>query len=157
MKADVNPPAMTAVTNVHQRHNWMCAVVAAKERTETQRLWAVRLALHLNITTGRCDPSYRTLAAEVGVSERTSMRTAAALEAAGWLRIERTAGGSSRNTNKFQLLVIPDAGETAADEAAPEQSRGDRAVSPVTGPRDDRAVSPVGVTKSGVGVTKQGG
>jgi Helix-turn-helix domain len=82
------------------RDNWMRAVLASDLPDAAVRV-AIRIALHLRVNGGRCDPSYVTLAAESHVAERSVYRLVALLEHAGWIVIQRTRG---RLSNQYILL-----------------------------------------------------
>lgn len=56
----------------------MRGVAEEKRITDAHRLVGIRLILHRNAGTGRCDPSYKALAAEVGVDRSTAIRAAGA-------------------------------------------------------------------------------
>jgi hypothetical protein len=106
------------------RDRLMRGVAADRVLSPTARLVAVRVALFLNCKTGRCDPSYGTLAREIGISERSAIRAIAALEARGWVAVERSAGGRRDNTNQFHLF-------TPAERVTPVSPQGMTAESPL--------------------------
>jgi hypothetical protein len=83
-----------------EREQWICAVLASDLPDVAVRV-AVRIAMHLNIKTGRCDPTYATLTAGTGVPRRTLYRKIELLEAAGWIEIKGTRG---RHANQYTLL-----------------------------------------------------
>jgi hypothetical protein len=83
-----------------ERDHWMRCVLAA-DLPPAVRNVAVRVALHLNVGTGECDPTYATLAGELGISERTIYRLIAQLEQACWIAHEGTRG---RRSNQYVLL-----------------------------------------------------
>ena len=61
-----------AMAMIHaDRFRWEQDVLANPQLTAAQKIVLTRLALHLNIKTGRCDPSVKTLATGVGMAERT--------------------------------------------------------------------------------------
>jgi DNA-binding IclR family transcriptional regulator len=62
---------------------------------------AVQLALHLHVASGRCNPTYATLAVASHLPERSVYRLIAWLEHTGWLAIQRTSG---RLSNQYVLL-----------------------------------------------------
>jgi hypothetical protein len=78
---------------------WMRALLASEERGVV-KLVGLRLALHVNNTTGRCDPSYPTLGKGTNMSSRSAMRAISALAERQWIAIEPRAGTS----NFFHLL-----------------------------------------------------
>jgi hypothetical protein len=87
-------------TTFAERDEWMRAALASDLPHVAARL-AVRVALHLNVDTGRCDPSAPMLAAESHVSERSVYRLLDLLEHLGWLSITRVAG----RANRYSLLT----------------------------------------------------
>jgi hypothetical protein len=77
-----------------ERDGWLHAMLAVSPKVlphAAARL-ATRIALHVNIDTGQCNPSYKTLAEETGISERSIYRLVELLERIGWLVVERTTG-----------------------------------------------------------------
>ena len=84
------------------RDNWMRAVLAADLPDAAVRV-AMTIALHLRVNTGRCNPSYPTVAADSHVSERSTYRLVDLLEHRGWIAITRTSGYGNQYT-----LATPD-------------------------------------------------
>jgi hypothetical protein len=104
---------MTGIPLTHAEHfRWMQAVLAVPNSTFThaQKTVLVRLALHLNLKTGRCDPSIETIAAGAAVSPRAAQATLATAQQLGWLT--RLCGGGRGNTNSYSLHQ----GKTVATE-----------------------------------------
>ena len=89
----------------------MSLVWEAEGLSPTHRLILLSLADHAN-DEGMCYPSIRRLAKRTGLSERAVQGAAAALQAAGWLRIERNAG--PKGCNLFTVC-------TPAANAPPQQ------------------------------------
>jgi hypothetical protein len=117
------------------RDNWMRAILAADLPHVVVRL-AIRIALHLHVNTGRCDPGYDALAAELRVSKRSIIRMVAMLERTGWLAISRQYGrGKLAN---FYLVSPSEKVTTAPAALSPFKSekvtnsnvKGDKALSP---------------------------
>jgi hypothetical protein len=102
------------------RDNWMRAVLAAG-LPPVVRVVAVRIALHLHVDSGKCDPGYDALAAELGMSKRSIIRIVAMLEHTGWIEVARPG---HHQPNRFFLL---------------RGDRGDKTQSPLRG---DKTVSP---------------
>ena len=100
-----------------ERDAWMRAVLAA-DLPHAVRNVAVRIALHLRINSGKCEPGYDALASELRISKRSVIRMVAMLEHTGWIEVARTG---HHRMNLFYLL------------------RGDKALSPLRG---DKALSP---------------
>jgi hypothetical protein len=78
------------------RFRWEQDVLANPQLTAAQKIVLTRLALHLNIKTGRCDPSVKTLATGAGMAERTVQATLSRAETLGI--IERAIGGGRTRT-----------------------------------------------------------
>ena len=74
-----------------ERDAWVRAVLAA-DLPHAAVLLAIRIALHLHVGTGRCNPTFATLATETRLSERTVYRLVALLEQAGWIERQGTHG-----------------------------------------------------------------
>jgi hypothetical protein len=95
---------MTGTTAARRaQYIWQEDVIADTELSPITRLVAARLALHRNAETARCFVSYRTLAAEVGISERSAMRAIAALKARGWINVD--PGGGREKANDYHLVT----------------------------------------------------
>jgi len=74
-----------------ERDRWLRAVIASDLPHVAARV-AVRIALHLRVDTGQCNPSHKALADGARVSERSVYRWIDLLESAGWIEIERASG-----------------------------------------------------------------
>jgi DNA-binding transcriptional regulator YhcF (GntR family) len=85
------------------RCRWEQEALANPRLTATQKNVLARLALHLNIKTGRCDPSVETLAKGAGVAERTVQTALSRAEALGI--IERAIGGGRARTTSYALVA----------------------------------------------------
>jgi hypothetical protein len=83
-----------------ERDQWICCVLASSLPHAAVRVYT-RLAMHLNLETGRCDPSFDTLSRETHIPERSVYRLVALLEAQGWIGTERTRG---RLKNLYALI-----------------------------------------------------
>jgi hypothetical protein len=82
------------------RDLWMCALLASG-LPHVVICVGIRIALHLRVKTGRCDPGYDKLAGELGMSKRSIYRMVAMLEHSKWLSVIRS--GHHRE-NQFVLL-----------------------------------------------------
>lgn len=60
----------------------------------------LRLLDHYNLTTGRCDPSYSTLAVAIGITRKNAILAAQGLERKRWIAIKR----AGRTSNLFVIL-----------------------------------------------------
>ncbi|GJE43843.1 hypothetical protein AEGHOMDF_3022 [Methylobacterium soli] len=87
---------------LRDRERWIAAVLADPEMTAQCKVVAVRLALHHNIGTGRCDPSVDGLAAGACCTSRAVEKAIAFLDKAGWISRSSTRG---RHRNRYQLRV----------------------------------------------------
>jgi hypothetical protein len=95
---------MTTTTVARRaQYIWQEDIIADTGLSPITRLVAVRLALHRNAETARCFVSYRTLAAEVGISERSAMRAIAALKTRGWIAVD--LGGGREKANDYRLVT----------------------------------------------------
>jgi hypothetical protein len=63
----------------------MRGVANDKSITIFQRFVLLRLCLYRNARSGRCDPSYQTIADEIGADRRSIIRAIEAGVARGWL------------------------------------------------------------------------
>ena len=87
-----------------ERDDWMRAVCASDLPHVTARI-AVRIALHLRVTSGQCNPGIDKIAKGSNISERSAYRQIAALRRAGWIAIRR--GGGRERCNEY-VLRYPD-------------------------------------------------
>lgn len=94
------------------RFRWEQDVLANANLTPTQKNILTRLALHLNIKTGRCDPSVKTLAKGAGAAERTVQTALSRAERLGI--IERSLGGGRALTTSYTLLLSSETVHSAA-------------------------------------------
>jgi hypothetical protein len=86
-------------TLLFHRDQWTLALLASRE-TMTVKAIGARLALYLDVRSGRCDPSYPGIVCGMGgtVSKVTVKRAVHRLESAGWITVNRTRrDGKSRN------------------------------------------------------------
>jgi hypothetical protein len=89
-----------------QRDAWMAAIIAARNTMPPLNGdIAIRLALHFNCKTARCDPGYPTLAKGTDCTVNSAKRACRELERDGWIRIRRTAGGHHDEKASFELLL----------------------------------------------------
>jgi Helix-turn-helix domain len=107
--------SFTYVKSTETFFAWMRGVAEMKALSPTARLIGVRLALHRNAATGQCNPSYQTLADEIGAKARsTAIRAVNSLVKAGWLGPPDSKGGRSNNF----VLTIPNSSPSATVEKA---------------------------------------
>jgi hypothetical protein len=62
---------------------------------------AIRIALHLRVDSGKCNPSFKKLAEETSIGERSTYRLIDLLEHTGWLAVTRLSGV----VNQYTLLT----------------------------------------------------
>jgi hypothetical protein len=100
------------IATFEDRDAWikLLFTVSACELSGAAKVVAARVALHLNIKTGRCDPSSGLLATECGMDGRSVQRMIKLIEAAGWLGVDRTRGFRS---NSFELRTPIGADESS--------------------------------------------
>lgn len=122
--------------DLRDRELWMRAVLSDDRLTDSAARVAMRLALHLNLTDGRCDPSMQTLARGCGAKTRTAERAIAQLESLGFISRVRSGGGRFSNSYRFRfdsLATIetaerqnnrPPSVETGGNADAPDRSDG---------------------------------
>ena len=92
---------------------WMRGVAEDRELSFTARLIGLRLALHRNADTGKCNPSYQKLADEIGVYRGTALRAVQLMVKRGWLADPDSSGGRSNNF----VFLLPASGSSATVEA----------------------------------------
>lgn len=90
------------VTDFPLRERFLMAISNACLPDQQNRI-AMRLGLHFNSKTLKCNPSNELLMGKLGMSKSTLMRGLADLEAAGW--VMRKRGGRDENVN--YTLCIP--------------------------------------------------
>src|SRR5262245_32032229 len=116
------------VASFKERDAWMRSLAASDGLSVFSKLVGIRLSLHLNCETGRCNPAYGTLARELGLRQKRSVIAAvAALEQGGWLLVKRSRGGAYTNSNSYKLNQ-------------PERATGDRGSTPTGEPEDTPGV-----------------
>ncbi|MCJ2065036.1 helix-turn-helix domain-containing protein [Methylobacterium sp. J-088] len=129
---------MAAVTLL-QKWQLLQAILADAELPATAKLVAARLLYHHSAQTGRCSPSYQTVADGIALQRRAVIRAVQDLEARGWLIVSRVKGGDPSAaqgfvTNGFRINFDrsnespPVHGETlppVSDETLPPGAPGD--------------------------------
>jgi hypothetical protein len=107
----VKPPPADTVKSLRDRDAWMCGLLADRTLSPVARNVGLRVALFLNIKSGRCDPSYGVIAHAIGVHRTSAIRAIDALVSRGWLAVNRSRGW---HRNSFRLIFGPV--ETVAPE-----------------------------------------
>jgi hypothetical protein len=122
----------TTIANIRDRDRWIAAMMLDAELTARDQTILTRLALHLNLKTGRCDPSVGLLAMEVSIRgadpERAARRSLAKGERKGWIRRTSRHGGDAKRqsqTNNY-ALIIPDWATTGKDCPVEQSERPDK-------------------------------
>jgi hypothetical protein len=92
-------------TLLWHREQWMVALLASTE-TSTTKMIGSRLALYLNVRSGRLDPSYDGVVRDLGgsVSRETVKRAVHRLEMEGWISVQRVRRGG-RKRNEYTLVL----------------------------------------------------
>jgi hypothetical protein len=88
------------------RFKWEAAVLACPELSDAEARVLARLALHMNLNTGRLDVGVETLAKGSNQKPRKTTETITKAEKLGFL--ERTIGGGRKNTNSYRLFLLPE-------------------------------------------------
>ena len=101
-----------------QRDDWMRAVLYTDLSDKAKNV-GLRLALYLNIETGRLDPLQYTIAKELRASERAVRRAIADLVASGW--ISKTRRGSEKS-DSYRLNHPRPAKSGQSDSGRPAKS-----------------------------------
>jgi hypothetical protein len=103
------------ISSTQDRHNWITAMMLDARLSDRDKVLLTRLALHLNLKTGRCDPTLDLLALEVSLHEneesarRMARRALEQAEKVGWLeRTGRHAGSRVNRSNSFRLTIPKD-------------------------------------------------
>jgi hypothetical protein len=96
----------TTKTEPSQRPHfeWQERVAARTDLSPAYKVVLWRLALHRNPKSGRCDPSYSTLAEECAVSERTAKRAIAKGEQVGIIAVARSGSGFHHDHNHYKFI-----------------------------------------------------
>ena len=119
--------------------NWIASMMVDPRLNERNKLVLTRLAMHLNLKSGRCDPAERLLGLElsIGGKEESAIRAVRlSLEQAaklGWIKRRLRHGGDTRHnqSNLYTLTIPPDilamfpTGQTAAPDRTNTPSRPD--------------------------------
>jgi DNA-binding transcriptional MocR family regulator len=101
------------------------AIMADDRLSAPAKCVAVVLLLkYRNHKTGQCNPSYGSLAKQVGRERRSVIDALSQLRALGWIDWTGTKGGSPSNTNNFQFFLRPQPVQTSApvQEMTPVQT-----------------------------------
>lgn len=91
---------MAAVTLL-QKWQLLQAIIGDQELSPSAKLVAARLLYHHSAQTGRCSPSYQTLADGAGLTRRSVIAGVRELEARNWLSVHRVKGGDPAAARGF--------------------------------------------------------
>ena len=69
-------------------------------------VFTVLMVGHHNVETGKCNPSYQTLAKECGMTRRAVIRIISALAEKGLIAIKVSVGGNNTNSFSFPALQM---------------------------------------------------
>jgi hypothetical protein len=93
-----NPPYN--IQTFKDRDTWLEALLADDELTPEGKVVGARIAIHVDLATGRCEQSREALADACAMDARTVRRMISKLEVAGWLSVDRSVG---HFPNSFRL------------------------------------------------------
>jgi hypothetical protein len=102
---DAANPRKSRVHNIktfRDRDEWLEMLLGDNEVSLGAKVAGSRIALHHNVETRQCNPKIETLVDGTRISQSSVRRHVAELEAAGWLRVDRTVG---RYSNSYELRV----------------------------------------------------
>lgn len=132
-EASAADPARRAKQRKH--FEWQEAVLADRGVTNAEARVALRLALHFNVDTGRCNPSIKkTLVPGTGLARRTVQNAISALQNRGWLWVEHGGHGPGDSSNYRFVWPKDHDGDAASDTLrahgdapleTPERAHGD--------------------------------
>lgn len=91
---------MAAVTLL-QKWTLLQAIIATPGLTATAKVVAARMLDFYNTQTGRCCPSYQTLAEGTALKRRAIIYAVQELEAGGWIAVDRVKGGASTGSRRY--------------------------------------------------------
>lgn len=114
------PRQQGAHASLFDKAVWIESVLADKSLNSSAKTVAMRLALHHNSTTGRCDPSIPTIAEGVDLSTRMVGKCLAALNEAGF--VSWTPGKLNRNRYTLERIFIGQKSEQPSQVVAAEST-----------------------------------
>lgn len=136
------------LTTVDFKDVWklLQASVTDRKLSPVAKLALARMLWHRNGETGRCNPSYATLADGINVGRRQLMRAVKELEADGWINVGRTSRAKSKSlrggmpSNSFTFVWSKAASVT--DDTTLVSQEALASVSDVTPPSDKSIPDP---------------
>ncbi|MGU3662143.1 helix-turn-helix domain-containing protein [Methylobacterium fujisawaense] len=96
---------MAAVTLL-QKWQLLQAILADAELPATAKVVAARMLDYLHTQTGRCCPSYQSLADGTGLKRRAIIYAAQDLEERRWIRVDRVKGGAATGPSRYATNEI---------------------------------------------------
>lgn len=90
-----------AVVTLLQKWQLLQAIIADQELSPSAKLVAARLLYHHSAQTGRCSPSYQTLAEGAALTRRSVIAGVRELEERSWLSVHRVKGGDPTAARGF--------------------------------------------------------
>ncbi|QOZ45516.1 hypothetical protein XH89_20030 [Bradyrhizobium sp. CCBAU 53340] len=95
--------AIQAPNDLLTKWRLLQAIVTDSALDPVSKLVATRLLDHCNTKTGRCDPSYQTIADAIGYSRRHVIRAIQRLASAGWVQVNHRGRGRQARSNQFSF------------------------------------------------------
>jgi hypothetical protein len=121
------------IGSIEDRQNWIAAMILDSRLGDRDKVVLTRLALHLNLETGRLDPSMDLLALETSLSDnpasgrRMARRCIAWAAKLGWIeRTGRHAGYRFNRSNSYRLRIPKDIHPDKSDWSSGQIERVDR-------------------------------
>jgi hypothetical protein len=103
------------IRSTADRHNWIAAMILDSRLSDRDKVVLTRLALHMNLETGRLDPTMDLLALETSLhsnqasARRMARRCIEHAEKLGWIeRTSRNAGYRFNRSNSYRLRIPKD-------------------------------------------------
>lgn len=90
-----------AVVSLLQKWQLLQAIIAAPGLSASAKVVAARMLDFYNTQTGRCCPSYQTLADGTALKRRAIIYAVQELEAGGWIAVDRVKGGVASGAKRY--------------------------------------------------------
>jgi hypothetical protein len=121
------------IGSTQDRHNWIAAMMLDARLSDRDKTILARLALHLNLKTGRCDPTVDLLALETSMpgkeetARRMVRRSLERADKVGWIeRTGRHSGSRLNRSNSYRLTIPKDVRPDKFDRSPGQIERVDR-------------------------------
>ena len=95
-----------AAVSLLQKWQLLQAILAEAELPATAKVVAARMLDYLHTQTGRCCPSYQSLADGTGLKRRAIIYAVQDLEGSGWIKVDRVKGGAASGANRYATNEI---------------------------------------------------